>query len=259
MQTQIQIQTTDASIITGGGKGIGKAIAETLSQSSCLVIVGRDQQSLQDVCRNLSAKGASIEFVAGDVKDPATAKRAVDVVNNRGWQLRNLICNAGIGSGGNTDTFDPQVWREMFDVNVHGTFSFIQAALPLMLAQSRGRICIVSSVAGVKGIKRQTAYCATKHALVGMARALALEYGKRGIITVPLCPSFVMTDMTERVIAGLVKHQNLSRLDAEAKIKATSPLNRIITPEEVAEVVALICDGKLDHANGNPLIMNGGE
>lgn len=256
---QIQVPTTNASIITGGGKGIGKAIAETLSQSSNLVIVGRDQKSLQDVCRDLSARGASVDFVAGDVKDPSTALKAVDIVNSRGWHLRNLICNAGIGNGGNTDTFDPQVWKETFDVNVHGTFYFIQAALPLMLAQSHGKICIVSSVAGVKGFKRQTAYCATKHALVGMARALALEYGKRGIITIPVCPAFVMTDMTERVIAGLVKHQGLSRQDAEAKIKATSPLNRIITPYEVADVVSMICDGKLDHTNGNPLVMSGGE
>lgn len=248
-----------ATIITGGGKGIGKAICQTLASSSNLVIVGRDQNALQNVSSDIQASGGVCHFVVGDVKDPRTAKEAIDQVLKNGWQLHSLVCNAGIGGGGNTDSYAANKWMEMFDVNVHGTFWFVQAALPLMLSHSQGKICIVSSVAGVKGFKRQAAYSASKHALVGLAKSLALEYGKKGIITIPVCPAFVMTDMTERVIAGLERYQNLSRADAEAKVRSTNPLNKIITPEEVAEAVALICAGKLDHMNGNPLVLNGGE
>lgn len=248
-----------ATIVTGGGKGIGKAICLSLASSTNLVIVGRDQTALQDVSSLIASAGGACEYVVGDVKDPQTAKDAVETVNRNGWLLHALVCNAGIGGGGNTDTFSASKWMEMFDVNVHGTFHFIQAALPAMLSSAQGKICIVSSVAGVKGFKRQAAYSASKHALVGLARSLALEYGKKGIITIPICPAFVMTDMTERVIAGLERHQHLSRADAEAKVRATNPLNKIITPEEVADVVALICAGKLDHMNGNPLVLNGGE
>lgn len=253
------MNTTRATIVTGGGKGIGKAICHALVSSSNLVIVGRDQSALQSVSSDIRALSGVCHFVVGDIKDPQTAKDAIDKVLQNGWQLHSLVCNAGIGSGGNTDAFATNKWMEMFDVNVHGTFWFVQAALPLMLSRSEGKICIVSSVAGVKGFKRQAAYCASKHALVGLAKSLALEYGKRGIITVPVCPAFVMTDMTERVIAGLERHQNLSRADAEAKVRSTNPLNKIITPEEVADAVALICAGKLDHMNGNPLVLNGGE
>jgi len=248
-----------ATIVTGGGKGIGKAICETLAAASNLVLVGRDLHALQSVCSLILSRGGNAIAVAGDVKDPKTAQDAVDAVASNGWILENLICNAGIGGGGNTDSFSGAKWMEMFDVNVHGTFWFVQAALPLMLANQKGKICIVSSVAGVKGFKRQAAYSASKHALVGLAKSLALEYGKKGIITIPVCPAFVMTDMTERVIAGLEHYQKLSRADAEAKIRALNPLNKIITPQEVADVVALICEGKLDHMNGNPLVMNGGE
>lgn len=253
------MNTMRATIVTGGGKGIGKAICLSLASSTNLVIVGRDQTALQDVSSLIASAGGACEYVVGDVKDPQTAKDAVDKVSQRGWQLHSLVCNAGIGGGGNTDIFSASRWMEMFDVNVHGTFHFIQAALPAMLKNAQGKICIVSSVAGVKGFKRQAAYSASKHALVGLARSLALEYGKKGIITIPVCPAFVMTDMTERVIAGLERHQHLSRADAEAKVRATNPLNKIITPEEVADAVALICAGKLDHMNGNPLVLNGGE
>ncbi len=253
------MRNNTASIVTGGGKGIGRAVALKLAASTNVVLVGRDQKALQDTCLEVDSLGAQSTYLCADVKNPQTALDAVALVRSRGWQLKNLVCNAGIGTGGNTDSFSQSTWIEMFEVNVHGCFWFVQAALPEMLTNKNGKICIISSVAGIKGFKRQAAYSATKHALVGLAKSLALEYGKRGIVTVPICPAFVMTDMTERVVSGLVKHQGLTRDQAIAKISATNPLNRIITPDEVADSVELVCSGKLDHMNGNPLVLNGGE
>ncbi len=173
--------------------------------------------------------------------------------------VRNLICNAGIGYGGRTETFDQEKWREVFAVNVHGSFYFVQACLPDMLEQGRGTICLMSSILGVKGYKYQAAYTASKHALVGLARALGQEYGKKGIVTVPICPGFVESDMTRRTIHGLVQHQHISEAEAEKRVAATNPQQRIIPAEEVAEAVALVRGGGVPALNGNPLILSGEE
>src|SRR5262249_24411459 len=170
-----------------------------------------------------------------------------------------LVCNAGIAKGGAATSFDKQTWRHLFDVNVHGAFWFIQACLPAMVEKECGAIAIISSTAGVRGFNYDAAYCATKHALVGLARRLALEYAKHGIVVVPICPSFVESDMTKQTITGLAKHRGLSEDDARALIARTSPQKRIIPAEEVADAVALVLSGKLPALNGNPLILSGGE
>ena len=247
------------SLVTGGGRGIGRAIAVRLARETPVLVVGRAQAALETVCGAITQVGGTAAFCSGDVSDPATAERAVHLVRERGWVVRNLICNAGIGGGGRTETFDPEKWRTVFAVNVHGSFYFVQACLPGMLEQRRGTICLMSSILGVKGHKYQAAYTASKHALVGLARALAQEYGKRGVVCVPLCPGFVESDMTRRTIHGLVEHQHLSEAEAEKRVADTNPQKRIIPAEEVAEAVALVCAGDVPALSGHPLILSGGE
>jgi NAD(P)-dependent dehydrogenase (short-subunit alcohol dehydrogenase family) len=191
------------------------------------------------------------------VAEAQTAARAVEVARARGWAVRNLVCNAGIGKGGPTAEFEPEQWRRIFDVNVHGSFYFVQACLPAMLQRGGGTVCLMSSLAGVKGLAFDAAYSASKHALVGLARSLALENGKHGVVSVALCPGFVESDMTRRTIAGMARRQGVSEQDAQAKVAATNPLRRIMTPQEVAEVVAMVCSGVLASASGNPLILGG--
>lgn len=246
-----------ASIVTGGGRGIGRAITLRLARDGPVVAVGRDLANLESVCRDVQASGGTAVACAGDVADPATAARALELVAERGWELANLICNAGMGKGGATHEFDPALWREIFDTNVHGSFYFVRACLPAMMARGAGTICLMSSVAGLKGVAYDTAYTASKHALVGLARSLALEYGKRGIVVVPLCPGFVESEMTQRAIHGLMKRQGLTAEEARAKIAATSPQRRILPAAELAEVIAMICSGAMAAASGNPLILGG--
>lgn len=247
------------TIVTGGGRGIGKAIALRLAQQTAIFVVGRTKEDLEFTCQEIRTAGGIADFFAGDISDPATAEAAVKKIDENGWTIRNLILNAGIGKGGPSATFDKDSWKEIFAVNVHGNFWFAQACLPKLIEQKAGTICIISSIAGIKGYKYQAAYCASKHALVGLARSLSLEYAKSGIIVVPICPSFVNTDMTRRTIDGLMKHRNLSE-DAAIKVVAEkSPQKRIIPPEEIAEMVAIVCLGKVSALNGNPLILSGGE
>jgi NAD(P)-dependent dehydrogenase (short-subunit alcohol dehydrogenase family) len=245
------------SIITGGGRGIGRAIARRLSNLGPVVVVGRTAGDLDTICTEINAGGGAAAPCTGDIANLDTARNAVAVAQSRGWFVRHLICNAGIGKGGPTAEFDPEQWRRIFDVNVHGSFYFVQACVPGMVARGEGTLCFMSSTAGVKGVAFDAAYTASKHALVGLSRSLALEYGKQGIVSVALCPGFVESDMTRRTIAGMARRQGLSEQDAERKVAAMHPLRRLMTQEEVAEVVALVCSGALASVSGNPLILGG--
>lgn len=247
------------SIITGGGRGIGRAITLRLARDSAVIPVGRTEADLEATCEAVRAAGGKAIPCTGDVADPATAERAVRLACDNGWAIRNLVCNAGIGKSGPTHSFEPATWARIFDVNVHGSFFFVRACLPFMLKKGKGVIVLMSSTAGIKGYKYIAAYTASKHALVGFARSLAHEYGKRGIVAAPVCPGFVESPMTRKMIQGLADHQGISAAEAEERIAAVNPQHRIIPAEEVAELVAVVCAGLVPSVSGHPLILSGGE
>ena len=250
---------TLATIVTGGGRGIGRAIAERMAAETPVLVVGRTEADLVGLCDIVVKAGGIAEYLVGDVSDPATADAAIAQLSTTGMSVLNLVCNAGIGTSGAAHTMDKQAWKDMFAVNVNGAMWFIQACLPSMIERKNGSICVISSIAGVKGFKYQTAYCATKHALVGMARAIALETAKHNIRVVPICPSFVESEMTDRTIAGLVKHRAITIEAARKIVEDTNPQKRIIPASEVADLVALVCAGRVPSLNGQPLMMTGGE
>ena len=128
-----------------------------------------------------------------------------------------------------------------------------------MLQARHGVICLISSISGVKGYAYTAAYTASKHALVGLAKSLAQEYGRQGIVIVPICPGFVASEMTTRTIRGVMKRHGLSEEAAEQRVVRANPQRRIIPAEEVAEMVAFVCSGKVPSLSGNPLLLSGGE
>ncbi|MBS2010009.1 MAG: SDR family NAD(P)-dependent oxidoreductase [Cyanobacteria bacterium SZAS TMP-1] len=232
------MQKNLVTIVTGGGRGIGRAIALRMSALTSVIVVGRTEADLLAVCAEIQALGGQAAHCVGDVADPGTAQATIDLAASHGWTIRNLVCNAGIGKGGPLHTFSPEMWQKMFHVNVHGTFHFIRACLPAMIEQKNGSISIISSTAGLKGHKNDAAYSATKFALVGLAQSLADEVKKHNITVVPLCPGFVETDMTRRTVAGLVTHRKMTEAEAEALLASVNPQGRILQPEEIAEAVA---------------------
>ena len=247
------------SIITGGGRGIGRAIALRSAQDTAVLVIGRTEVDLVDVCREISSTGGDAAYIVGDITDPATARHAVTLAHEKGWMVRDLVCNAGIGKSGALETFDAQTWKDIFDVNVNGAFHFIQACLPPMLEAKRGNVILVSSIAGLKGYAFNSAYVASKHALVGLARSMALEYGARGITTVAICPGFVESEMTDRVIHGVMQRHGIDENAARARVAKSNPQRRILPAEEVAEAVAFVCSGKVPSLSGNPMVLSGGE
>jgi len=248
MTTVTSNQTPSAAIITGGGRGIGRAITLRLARDTPVVAVGRTLSDLESVCDEVTRGGGLAVPCAGDISELETAASAVDLVRSQGWSVGHLVCNAGIGKSGATESFAFEEWRRIFDVNVHGCFHFVQACLPPMLERGTGTICILSSMAGVTGVPYDAAYTASKHALVGLARSLALEYRKRGIHVAALCPSFVESEMTRRTIHGLMRRRGLSEAEAEQRVAEKSPAKRILPAEEIAETVALLVAGESDAA-----------
>jgi NAD(P)-dependent dehydrogenase (short-subunit alcohol dehydrogenase family) len=243
------------SIITGGGRGLGRAISQRLAVDTAVLLVGRTEQDLQLACRDIEAAGGNATYVVGDVREPETAERAITVAKDRGWMVQNLICNAGIGKSSPTETVSTQAWHDTLAINLDGSFWFVRACLPLMKQQQSGTICLMSSIAGVKGFAYEAAYTASKHALTGLAKTVALEYGKHGITCVSLCPNFVEGEMTNRTIHGLAKRRNITVGKARVIIEELNPERRIIPAEEVAETVARLCSGALKTANGQPVVM----
>jgi NAD(P)-dependent dehydrogenase (short-subunit alcohol dehydrogenase family) len=247
------------TIVTGGGRGIGRAIALRMASETAVLVVGKKEEHLKAVCAEIQSKGGKADYCVGDVSDAATAKSALAKVQSNGWSVRNLVLNAGISKAGATANFDEKAWRELFDVNVHGSFHFVKECLPAMLAQKAGAICFVTGTAGVKGYRSMAGYCASKHALVGFARSLALEVANKGVTVVPVCPGPVDTDMTAALVDGLVQKRGLTKEDARAKVAENNPQQRLLPPEEVAEAVALVLSGKVASLNGHPLVLSGGE
>jgi NAD(P)-dependent dehydrogenase (short-subunit alcohol dehydrogenase family) len=232
-------------VITGGGRGIGRAITLRLARESPVVVVGRTAADLDAACAEALHAGGQAVPCVGDIADPATAAAAVGLARSRGWAVRHLVCNAGMGKSGPTAEFDPDLWRRIFEVNVHGTFYLVRACLPDLLAQGAGAVTIVSSLAGVTGVAYDAAYSASKHALVGLARSLALEYRKRGLTVAALCPSFVESDMTRRTVRAIMRRHGLSEAEATRRVADRCPAKRILPAEEVAEAVALLGAGDL--------------
>lgn len=248
-----------ATIVTGGGRGIGRAVSLRMAEDGPVIVVGRTGSDLADAVAAIAAAGGRADLVEGDVRDAAVAEAAVAKAAGHGWTVRNLVCNAGIGRSGPTESFDMALWREIFAVNVEGTMHFVQACLPGMLAAGGGNVCLMSSIAGLKGYAYTAAYAASKHALVGLARSLAQEHGKHGIVAVPICPGFVEGEMTDRTIAGVIERRGIGEDEARRRVAAANPQRRIIPPAEVAEAVAFVCSGKSPSLSGNPLVLSGGE
>ncbi|MEK9151921.1 MAG: SDR family oxidoreductase [Patescibacteria group bacterium] len=256
------METLPATIITGGGRGIGRAIAFRMCRGTPIVIIGRSKKHLLKVCEEIGRfKGSEGDVccIVGDVSDPKFADVVVNECRLWGWHPQNLVCNAGIGTSWPTESFDTDLWKGIMDVNVNGAFHFVKACLPSMIDQNRGTIVLMSSIAGLKGYSHNLAYVASKHALVGMAKGLAVEYGKHGIVSVAICPGFVESDMTERSIASAAKRKNISNEAARELIARVNPQRRIIPAEEVAEMVAQVCSGKLASLSGSAIVMSGGE
>lgn len=241
------------AVVTGASRGIGLAIARTLlAHGARVTLMARDAQALEAAAREL---GGATGWQTIDVTEEAS----VDDAFARAGAADILVNNAGQAASSPFTRTDSALWQRMLDVNLNGAFHCIQAALPAMLDAGWGRIVNVASTAGLTGYRYVAAYCAAKHGLVGLTRALALELSAKGVTVNAVCPGYTETDIVQDAIANIVRKTGRSPEAARAELAAANPQGRLVRPEEVAHIVAMLCMPEAAAMNGQAIAVAGGE
>jgi len=246
-------------LVTGGARGIGLACARALQQrGATLTLLGRDQVALDQAVATLSPYGI-VGAVAADIADEASVRAAFECAANAKGTIDILVNNAGQAISQRFERTDAAVWQSMLAVNLTGTYYCTQAALPGMLAKGWGRIINVASTAGLIGYPYVSAYCAAKHGVVGLTRALALEVARKGITVNAVCPGFTETDIVRDAVNNIVSKTGRSAEAARDELAARNPQGRLVQPEEVAETVAWLALPSSSSINGQSIAVDGGE
>jgi 3-hydroxybutyrate dehydrogenase len=236
------------AVVTGGTRGIGAAIARALREAGAEVIV---------TGRTPPAEERESNFIAFDVRDEAQVNRAFAAIEKGGVDI--LVNNAGAAASAPFERHAGDTFKAMFDVHLMGAVYCIQAALPGMRTRPYGRIVNVASTAGLKGYPYVSAYCAAKHALVGLTRSLALELARTAITVNAVCPGYTRTALIDEAIETIVRKTGRSHDEALAQLTAINPQGRLVEPEEVASAVVWLCQPEARSVTGQSLIIAGGE
>ena len=246
------------SVVSGGGRGIGRAIARALGgPDSLVVITGRTVQPLETTARELEQLGGRALPVPMDVTSEASVADGIRRVRAAAASVDVLVNNAGMGGGEPVEGSDIARWRRTIDTNLTGMYLLTRELLPLM--QAGGRIVNLSSVLGRFGVPGYTAYCASKHGVIGLTRALALELAARQITVNALAPGWVDTEMAaEGMRQGAAATGQTFEQFRERALRAV-PINRIIQPEEVAELVRFLASPAAAAITGQTYNICGGQ
>ena len=248
-----------AILVTGGSRGIGRAIALAFAVPGATVaIAARTQAQLDETARAIEQRGATPLALAFDVTDEQAVGRAFEEIKRAGAStLDVLVNNAGVGGGLPVHKTDTASWRRILETNVWGTFLVSRHAVPLM--RDGGRIINMSSVLGRFGVSGYTAYCASKHAVIGFTRALALELVKRGVTVNAVCPGWVETDMSARGMQAGAAAMGVTVEEFRSHAIGAVPINRMIQPEEVANLVKFLASPGAAAITGQTYNICGGQ
>ncbi|HZS82988.1 MAG TPA: SDR family NAD(P)-dependent oxidoreductase [Stellaceae bacterium] len=249
------------ALVTGAGSGIGAAIAAELARLGArLTLIGRRPGPLAQQCATIfEAFGGECRHDTADVTDAASIAAAFAAAADWGGPIDLLVNNAGAAESAPFLKTDLAMLERMLAVNLRGAFICTQAALPAMLAGRMGRIVNIASTAGLTGYAYVAAYCAAKHALIGLTRALARELAARGITVNAVCPGYTETPLVDRAAATIAAKTGKSAEAARAALAASNPMRRLMTPDEVAAAVGWLCTPAAAAVTGQSIVIAGGE
>jgi NAD(P)-dependent dehydrogenase (short-subunit alcohol dehydrogenase family) len=247
------------ALVTGGGRGIGRAVALSLATAGAdVAVTARSTNELEQTAAAIRALGRRAEAIIGDVTERPQVDAIVARVKSALGEPLILVNNAGIaGSAKLADTTD-EMWDRMLRVNATGAFYCTRALLPMMLQAKWGRVVNIASVAAKAGGLYIAAYTASKHALLGLTRAVAAEVASRGITVNAVCPGYVDTEMTDASAANISKRTGRSEQDARKILEGFSPQGRLMTAPEVAALTTYLCSEVARGINGQSLVIDGG-
>lgn len=244
------------ALVTGGGRGIGRAVAAALTGAGAVVtVLGRQQPALDDTV----AAGDAAGVIVADVTDPAAIAAGVQAAEAARGPFDILVANAGGVSTAPFGKTDPAQFQKLFDLNVMGIVHATRVVLPGMVARKFGRIVAVASTAGLKGYPYVSAYCTTKHAVVGLVRSLAVETARTGVTVNAVCPGYTDTDLVRDSVASVSGKTGKSHDEVVAQYVKDVPMARLIRPEEVAAAVVYLCSAEAGAVTGTAMTIAGGE
>lgn len=233
------MSTPRVCLVTGAGRGIGRAVAERLvADGHRVALVARSQTEIERVAAELvqAGRGEAVA-IAADVTDPAAVERMFGEIEGRWGPVEVLVSNAGSGSAAAlVDTTD-EVWQQALELNLTAPFRCMRRGLPAMLDGGWGRIIVIASVVAKRGESQVSAYTASKHGVLGLVRAAAAEVAGRGVTVNAVCPGYVDTPMTEQTVASISSRTGRSTEQARQALARRQPIGRLIDPAEVAEGV----------------------
>lgn len=239
------------AMVVGGSRGIGRAATIALAGAGAVVVpTGRSRDGVEDVMKDVGARGGEAYPLTFDVTDPVASRKAVDEVVDRYGQLDAMVANAGMNPYFvRAEELTPQIWDEVMSVNLRGLFFAVQAVGWRMLEQGSGSIVAVSSVTAQVGILRGLPYVASKGGIDSMTRTLAVEWADRGVRVNGVAPGYVDTDITEE----MRKNESLSRM-----VTGKTPLGRFAKPEEIAGMIVYLVSDESSYVTGQTFVVDGG-
>jgi len=244
-------------LITGGGTGIGTAIAERfVAEGAKICISGRRQEMLDKVARSLLA--GTIATCPGDVTKVKDVKRMVETALTFGGRLDVVVNNAGIDPGGTVTDVDVELWRQVIEINLTGPFLVMKEAIPHMIKGGGGSIINISSLGGLRCLPGMAAYCSSKAALIMLTKQAALDYGPFKVRCNAVCPGATRTAMLEEALSPLAQAIRTDVDGVFARISSNVPLRRVAAPDEISGICSYLASDDSSFMSGSVLLIDGG-
>ena len=243
------------AVVTGGASGIGEAIAERLADTGMrITLMGRNPERLSTTADRLKAASQQV-----DVTLPDDVRRGFAAAVQVNGPVSILVNSAGSAESSPFSKMDDDLWYRMLAVNLTGTYLCTKSVVKAMSEAGFGRIINIASTASQKGYAYVSAYCAAKHGVLGLTRALALEMARKGVTVNAVCPGFTDTDLLARSLDTIVESTGMRRQQALAELVRNNPQGRLIAPKEIAETVVWLCSANSASITGQAIAVAGGE